>query len=68
MLPTRRSILSKRDYLERVCRGGFPEVIGRRADRRRAWFRSYVQAVIAREMRQDRCLADGCPVDKLRTR
>lgn len=49
-LPNHRSSLSKRDYLERVCRGGFPEVIGRRADRRRAWFRSYVQAVVAREI------------------
>jgi predicted AAA+ superfamily ATPase len=47
-LPSNRSSLSKRDYLERVCRGGFPEVMGRRADRRRAWFRSYVQVVTAR--------------------
>ena len=45
-----RSTLSKRDYLERACRGGFPEMIGRRAERRRAWFRSYVQAVTAREI------------------
>ena len=44
------SSLSKRDYLERACRGGFPEILGRRPDRRRAWFRSYVQAVTAREI------------------
>lgn len=44
------STLSKRGYLELACRGGFPELIGRRAERRRAWFRSYVQAVTAREI------------------
>lgn len=51
----RGSKLAKLDYLERACRGGFPEVIGRRVDRRRAWFRSYVRAVTAREIP---CVAD----------
>ncbi len=44
------SRLTKLDYLERVCRGGFPEVVGRPIERRRAWFRSYVRAVTAREI------------------
>jgi predicted AAA+ superfamily ATPase len=43
--------LGKRDYLRRACAGGFPEVLGRPAGRRRdAWFRSYVETVATREV------------------
>lgn len=48
--PDHRSRLGKLDYLERACRGGFPEVLVRAPQRRRAWFRSYVRAVTAREI------------------
>lgn len=37
--------------LERVLRGGFPEVVQRPVDRRPDWFESYLTAVIEREVR-----------------
>jgi predicted AAA+ superfamily ATPase len=35
----------------RVVRGGFPEVIGRRSDRRADWFDSYVATITQRDIR-----------------
>lgn len=44
--------LSKRDYLNRACAGGFPEPLLRTArQRRQRWFTSYVREVTAREVR-----------------
>ena len=43
-----RSELTKDDYLDLVCLGGFPEPLGRTASRRRPWFDSYAGAVIER--------------------
>ena len=43
-----RSELTKDDYLDLVCLGGFPEPLGRAASRRRQWFDSYAGAVIER--------------------
>jgi hypothetical protein len=41
------------DYFRRVCRGGFPEAALMTTTRtRRAWFRSYVQAVAERDIRE----------------
>jgi len=48
-LPTTKSPLGKRDYLERAVAGGFPEAVFRRGARRRAWFTAYVTTVIERE-------------------
>jgi len=45
-----RSHSTRLDYFGRVTRGGFPEAIGRAQARRKAWFRSYVRAVVAREV------------------
>ena len=41
------------DYFRRVCRGGFPEAALMATTRtRRAWFRSYVQAIAERDIRE----------------
>ena len=40
-----RSDVTKDDYLDLVCVGGFPEPLGRAAPRRRPWFDSYAGAV-----------------------
>jgi len=41
------------DYFARVCRGGFPEPALMSSSRgRRAWFRSYVQAIAERDIRE----------------
>ncbi|MCQ3814174.1 MAG: ATP-binding protein [Acidimicrobiia bacterium] len=41
---------SSSDYLQRVCRGGFPEVVKLPEKLRAAWFRSYVRAVAERDI------------------
>lgn len=47
-----RVVLEWRDLMKRVLRGGFPEAVGRAsADRRRAWFGSYVTTVLQRDVR-----------------
>lgn len=41
-----------KDVIRRILRGGFPEVIERSAaDRRRAWFGSYVTTILQRDVR-----------------
>ncbi len=41
--------LSRRDYYERICRGGFPEAIERSPRARSRWFDGYVRTVIERD-------------------
>ncbi|MGH3396976.1 MAG: ATP-binding protein [Streptosporangiaceae bacterium] len=48
----RTSALRKRDYLERVVRGGYPEAIRRSARRRAAFFDSYLTSLIERDVRE----------------
>jgi uncharacterized protein len=44
--------VSRQALVERVCRGGYPEVQGRLStERRQAWFTSYVTAVVQRDIR-----------------
>jgi predicted AAA+ superfamily ATPase len=38
------------DYLERVCRGGYPEPLGLTTSERTGWFESYVATVIQRDL------------------
>jgi uncharacterized protein len=38
--------------LRRLCRGGFPEVIGRQPDRRVRWFSSYVRTTVEKVVRE----------------
>lgn len=42
--------LNRRDYAERVCRGGFPGVIGLGSDPRRDWYLDYVRTIAEREI------------------
>ena len=42
----------RQEVLERICRGGFPELIERRVDRRAAWFNSYVTTTIEKVVRE----------------
>ncbi|MGH2599803.1 MAG: ATP-binding protein [Dehalococcoidia bacterium] len=44
------STLRKRDYLERVVRGGYPEAVRRLPRRRSAFFDSYLTALIERDV------------------
>lgn len=47
---SRTSTLHKRDYLERVVRGGFPEAVRRSSRRRAAFFDSYLTSLIERDV------------------
>lgn len=42
------SDLTKDDYVERLCRGGFPEAVKRTGGRRRAWLDAYGAGVVER--------------------
>lgn len=45
-----RSESSRRDYLERVCAGGYPEAIARSSARRREdWYRGYLSQILNRD-------------------
>ena len=41
---------SRDEYLALLCRGGYPEVVELAADRRRRWFRGYVETVTQRDI------------------
>ncbi|MFA4948338.1 MAG: ATP-binding protein [Candidatus Krumholzibacteriia bacterium] len=57
-LPAASSALGFRALLPRILQGGFPEMLGRRApDRRRAWFDSYVTAILQRDVRDMAAIA-----------
>lgn len=45
------SAATRDDALARALRGGFPEAIGRRGERRAAWFRSYLDLLLQRDVR-----------------
>jgi hypothetical protein len=49
---SRTSTLRKRDYLERVVRGGYPEAIRRSARRRASFFESYLTNLIERDVKE----------------
>jgi uncharacterized protein len=46
------SAVDRREYAERIVRGGFPEAVARTARRRERFFDSYVGDLIARDIRQ----------------
>lgn len=46
----RSSTLRKRDYLDRVVRGGYPEAVRRSPRRRSAFFESYLTTLIERDI------------------
>lgn len=43
------SDLTKRDYIERACAGGYPEAIRRSGRRRERWFDEYVRLIVQRD-------------------
>jgi uncharacterized protein len=49
---SRTSTLRKRDYLDRVVRGGYPEAIRRSPRRRAAFFDSYLTSLIERDVKE----------------
>jgi predicted AAA+ superfamily ATPase len=49
---SRTSALRKRDYLERVIRGGYPEAVRRTPRRRAAFFDSYLTNLIERDVKE----------------
>lgn len=48
--PAPASSLGRSDYLDRICRGGYPEIISLDASQRRRWFQGYVETVIQRDI------------------
>lgn len=48
----RTSTLRKRDYLDRIIRGGYPEAIHRTTRRRAAFFESYLTNLIERDVKE----------------
>ena len=48
--PTPPSGLDRADYLARVCRGGYPEVINLDPSRRHRWFQGYIETVVQRDI------------------
>ena len=38
------------EYVERICRGGYPEVLGLSAADRRRWFDAYVRTTVSRDI------------------
>jgi hypothetical protein len=49
---SRTSALRKRDYLDRLVRGGYPEAIRRSPRRRAAFFESYLTNLIERDVKE----------------
>lgn len=48
-----RSAMNRTELLSRIVIGGYPEVIGRKAeDRRRAWFGAYITTILQRDVRE----------------
>jgi len=48
--PAAPTMLSRRDYLELACRGGYPEVLALPPHLRRDWFDSYARTVVERDV------------------
>lgn len=42
--------MSRSEYLELVCRGGYPEAVKLAPNRRRRWFRNYIETVTERDI------------------
>lgn len=50
LLDVRPSALTRADYAERICRGGYPEVLGLSDADRARWFESYVLTSVTRDI------------------
>lgn len=47
---TQLGLSHRRDYLDRVCRSGYPEAISLPPEEREGWFESYVETVTQRDL------------------
>lgn len=43
-------VLTRRDYAELICTGGYPEVLRLAEDLRAGWFESYIETVVGRDI------------------
>jgi hypothetical protein len=50
LVSPRRSTTSRNTYIERVCRGGLPLAVARRAESRGRWIDDYVRVSLARDV------------------
>ncbi len=46
------SKVTRREVIERICRGGYPEVVARPVARRRRWFDAYVTTTVEKVVRE----------------
>lgn len=42
--------MARGEYLEHICRGGYPEIVNLASSRRWRWFRSYIETVTQRDI------------------
>jgi uncharacterized protein len=49
--PGRAPASTREDLIERIVRGGFPEAVTRKDDRREEWLASYLTAIVQRDLR-----------------
>lgn len=49
--PPEAPAISKTALIERVARGGFPEAVSRRGERREEWLAAYLSAIVQRDLR-----------------
>ena len=49
--PGRAPASTREDLIERIVRGGFPEAVTRKDDRREEWLSSYLTAIVQRDLR-----------------
>lgn len=47
-----RATMERAEYLERICRGGYPEANDLGAQARARWFQSYLQTIVSRDVPQ----------------
>ncbi len=45
-----QEFLPRRGYMDRLCRGGYPEAVGLSPDQRDGWFESYIETVVRRDV------------------
>jgi predicted AAA+ superfamily ATPase len=50
-LPTTAVATNRSDVVDRIVRGGYPESVARRPNRRAEWFGAYVTAILQRDIR-----------------
>jgi uncharacterized protein len=57
--------MARADYLETICRGGYPEVQGMGTRARRRWFTAYLRTVLDREIEYTRDVRDRDALDAM---